>query len=383
MIKKCTILALILSLIMTQSYGMVSFFRSVVENKTGVVEKLFKNFFLPQFLVTSSKSDASEEKQERNQEDYFVEFNLQLIKKAEARNNSFLQKSPGEQEKICKNMSKYKEYIYQMSRNFNRWGIYLDDLEKKLRKIYQEAPIHGSRGREILNSDNPDLAKYVGFGSSSESFWDDLIMLKHCKECGYVNSDGSFNNISGFFEEDEGKIAFCETTEKKIKKQADEFLSNVSNAKGSDTYKVAFHEITAKTVKKEFDEFLSSLSYRSPYEIVHRCVEVEELNKKFPDSFSSYNLTTILDSEYELLCKFVEKVIAGDISNVSTECYATCEKIGTNRKNYTDKSIQENLFNLFDKSAEYKKFKQFNGFFQDDHWARLMWLDICKQCEIS
>lgn len=388
MIKKYALLTLILSLVTTQSYGngiFSRFLNKVVESKTGVIEKFFGNLFAVNLLVTGSTSSApgaETTKEKVNQEDYFVSCNMRLFKQAQERNNSFLQKLPEEQKEICKNMSKYKEYIYQFSRNLNRWGICLYDLEKNLRKIYQETPILGTQGREILNSDNPDFAKYVGFGSSSESFWDDLIMVKHCKECGYVNDDGSFNNLS-VFKEDRGKVVFRENIEKKFKKQADEFLSNLSNAQGSDTCKVAFYEITEKTIKKEFDEFLSSLSYRSSDEIVHRCAQVKELGKKFQNSFSSYDLATMLNSEYEVLCTFVEKVLAGEIPNVSAECYATCEKIGTNRKNYTYTYIQENLLNLFNKSMEYRKFREFNGVFQESNLILSVWSDICKQCKIG
>jgi len=337
MIKKYAILTLILSLITTQSCGIIP--ESVSKNFS-FFQDTKKSFFqrVMQYLQEKTGLSYAEEKEKRNQKDYFVEFNLQLIKEAEARNNSFLQKSPGEQEKICKNMLRNNN-IYKIAQKYLdlRWHCF-EDPEKSLRKIYQEIPELDLR-KEILNSDNPDLARHYGWENNSRMFWDDLIMLKHCKECGYVNDDGSFNNVS-VFKEDKGKIAFRENIEK------------------------ASEEMSSQVPASDF---------------VYRCMMIEALKRKgLQDSFSSYDLVTMLDSEYELLCKFVEKVIAGDISNVSTKCYATCEKIGTNKRNYTDRSIQENLLSLFNKSMEYKKFREFNGVFQEDNLIFATWSDICK-----
>jgi hypothetical protein len=209
MIKKYTILTLILSLITTQSYGMVNFFRAVFANKTNVVEKLFENFsFATEFLVTSSKSDGVKEEEERNQEDYFVEYNVKLFKGAKEK----VEKG-GMWRKIFKAMPisfqkiSCKEILKEVGteENFQHLELFLKDPEKYFRKYYKknitdinEIKEHYMLGErkmsdvlrdaisgkeEYLRSDKPNLFVLEGpFGP--ETVIDVLMIAQHCKECG-------------------------------------------------------------------------------------------------------------------------------------------------------------------------------------------------------
>ena len=91
MTKKYAVLTLILSLITTQTFTIIP---ENISKTFSFFQDTKKSFFqrVMQYLQEKTGLSYAEEKEKRNQKDYFVEFNLQLIKEAEARNNSFLQK---------------------------------------------------------------------------------------------------------------------------------------------------------------------------------------------------------------------------------------------------------------------------------------------------
>jgi len=185
MTKKYAVLTLILSLITTQTFTIIpenisktfSFFQDTKKS-------IFQRFM--EYLQEKTGLSYAQEKEKRNQEDYFVKFNLQLIKKAEARNNSFLQKSTEDKKKLCKNILKADG---SFQKDLNLIWESLENTEEDLRNFYKKAEKVRDLRQELLNSDNPDLAiytapaKYDNWQDYSHAFWDHVITLKYCKEC--------------------------------------------------------------------------------------------------------------------------------------------------------------------------------------------------------